>query len=109
MPVITQSPLASLVQGGLEAIGACPVDPSLRGAPDTPSESIEQIAAGLLMSMALREISTDLDLQAVAILGAACVLGLQVIGEIEPGTHRLNTALFALEDLLRRTAPEAKG
>lgn len=105
MPVTMQSPLALLVQNGLEAIGACPVDPALRGTPDTPSESIEQVAAGLLMAMAVREISQELDLQDVAVLGAACVIGLQALGEMEPGIHRLNRALFALEDLLRRTAP----
>lgn len=109
MTTITQSPLALLVQSGLEAIGACPVDPALRRASDTPSESIEQIAAGLLVAMGVGEITSELDLHAVALLGAACVVGLQAIGEMEPGIHQLNTALFALEDLLRRTAPATKG
>ncbi len=105
MNATTDSPLAMLVQSGLEAVGACPVDPALRGAPDTPSESVEQIAAGLLVAMGVGEIARDLDLHAVALLGAACVVGLQAIGEMEPGIHQLDAPLYALEDLLRRTAP----
>lgn len=105
MTTRTESPLAMLVQQGLEAVGACPVEPALRRRADTPSESVEQVAAGLLVAMGLGEVSTDLDLQSVALLGAACVVGLQAIGEMEPGIHRLDRAIYALEDLLRRTAP----
>lgn len=105
MRTATESPLAMLVQSGLEAVGACPVDPALRRVADTPSESVEQIAAGLLVAMGLGEVASDLDLHAVALLGAACVVGLQAIGEMEPGIHRLDAPLLALEDLLRRTAP----
>ncbi|MEO8539868.1 MAG: hypothetical protein ABI577_09030 [bacterium] len=105
MTTRTESPLAMLVQQGLESVGACPVDPALRRPADTPSETVEQLAAGLLVAMGLGEISSDLDLQAVALLGAACVAGLQAFGEMEPGIHRLDQAIFALEDLLRRTSP----
>lgn len=107
MRTTTGSPLSMLIQSGLEAVGACPVDPALRRAPDSPSESVEQIAAGLLVAMGLGEIARDLDLHAVALLGAACVVGLQAIGEMEPGIHQLDSAIFALENLLRRTAPDA--
>ena len=85
MTTTTGSPLSMLVQSGLEAVGACPAGPTFRLAPDTPSESVEQIAAGLLVAMGLGEVSRDLDLQAVALLGAACVAGLQAIVEMEPG------------------------
>ncbi len=105
MPVTTRSPLAMLVQSGLESIGPCPARSAFRDTPDTPAETVEQIAAALLMAMALREISDELDLQGVALLGTACVIGLQALGELEPGAHRLNAAIFAFEDLLRRTAP----
>ncbi len=105
MTTTTGSPLSMLVQSGLEAAGACPAGPTFRRAPDTPSESVEQIAAGLLVAMGLGEIGRDLDLHAVALLGGACVAGLQAIGEMEPGIHQLDSALFAFENLLRRTAP----
>ncbi len=108
MSTNTTSPLSMLVQNGLESIGACPVDPALRRAADTPSESVEQIAAGLLISMGLGEIATDLDLHAVSLLGAACVAGLQAIGEMEPGIHQLDSAIYALEDLLRRTGARSE-
>lgn len=107
MSTSTQSPLTMLVQSGLAAIGFCAVAPAERGAPDGPSQSIEQIAAGLLASMGIGEIAEDLDLKALALLGTAAVAGLQAIEMVEPGLHRLETALFALEDLLRRTAPGA--
>jgi hypothetical protein len=107
MSTRTQSPLSLLVQSGLGAIGFCAVAPAERGAPDAPSHSVEQIAAGLLVSMGIGEIAEDLDLKAIALLGAASVAGLQAIEMMEPGLHRLETALFALEDLLRRTAPGA--
>jgi len=66
---------------------------------------VEELAGGLLVAMGLGEIDDDLDLEAVALLGAATVAGLQVIGRLEPGRHRLDAALSSLEDLLRRTAP----
>ena len=106
MTTTTASPLSMLVQSGLASVGAFPTGPSLRRAPETPSESVEQIAAGLLVAMGLGEISRDLDLHAVALLGAACVAGLQAIGEMEPGIHQLDSVIFAFENLLRRTAPE---
>jgi hypothetical protein len=97
------SPLGMLVESALEALGACAVDPALRPPPDTPSETVEQIAAGLLVSMGMDEIATDLDLKAVALLGAATVAGLQRISQEEPSVHDLPSAVRALEDLLRRT------
>ena len=107
MPAALSSPLAQLVQQGLEAIGACDVPAALRLDPDSPSQTIEQLAGGLLVSMGLGEIAEDLDLKAIALLGAASVAGLQVISILEPGIHRLDSALLGLEDLLRRTAPVA--
>jgi hypothetical protein len=96
-----------LVQRGLEAIGARPGGPSVPGFAESPTESVDTLAAGLLAAMGMKEIAADLDLEAVSLLGAACVTGLQAFSEIEPGAHRLEQALFALEDLLRRTAPAA--
>ena len=101
----TQSPLAMLVCQGIEALGARGVNPSLRPPDSTPSQTVEQLAGGLLVAMGYREVAEDLDLEAVALLGAAAVAGLQRIGEVEPGIHKLEAALLALEDLLRRTAP----
>jgi hypothetical protein len=54
--------------------------------------------------MGLNEIADDLDLESVSLLGAASVVGLKVIGMAEPGVYRLEDAMYALEDLLRRTA-----
>lgn len=105
MATTLASPLAQLVQQGLEALGACEVPDALRRAADSPSETIEQLAGGLLAAMGLEEIADDLDLKGVALLGAASVAGLKAIELIEPGVHRLESALWALEDLLRRTAP----
>jgi hypothetical protein len=97
------SPLGLLIDSALEALGACAIDPSLRPPPDSPSETVEQIAAGLLVAMAHGEISDDLDLKAVSLLGAAAVAGLQRIDLEEPGVHDAASAIRALEDLLRRT------
>jgi hypothetical protein len=104
MPATAESPLSLLVGNALESLGACDVDPAMRPAPETPSETVEQIAAALLISMGLGEIAADLDLRAVALLGAAAVAGLQRIEEEDPGRHDSTAAILALEDLLRRTA-----
>ena len=99
----TTSPLDMLVESALAALGACEIDPALRPPDDSPSETVEQIAAGLLVSMGLGEVSDDLDLRAVALLGAAAVAGLQRIELEEPALHDTTSAIRALEDLLRRT------
>ena len=104
MPAATSSPLAMLVRQGLEALRACDASPMQRAAA-SPSETVEQLAGGLLVAMGYREIADDLDLEAIALLGTAAVAGLQRIAELEPGLHRVDDALCALEDLLRRTAP----
>jgi hypothetical protein len=105
MSTITSSPLAQLVQQALQAIGTCDARADALFQPPLPSATIEQLAGGLLVSMGLGEIAEDLDLRAIALLGAASVAGLQAIEMVEPGVHRLESALLALEDLLRRTAP----
>lgn len=98
------SPLDQLIRRGLAALDGCNIAGALqRGA--TPSEKVEELAGTLLVSMGLGEIADDLDLKAVALLSAASVVGLQLIEQVEPGIHRLESALYALEDLLRRTAP----
>jgi len=97
-----------LVQSGIEALGACAIDAARRPLAASPSETVHQIAGGLLVAMGYREVADDLDLEAVALLGAAAVAGLQRIAEFEPGLHRLDDALYAFEDLLRRTAPGAR-
>lgn len=99
------SPLSMLIHRGIAAARVEPGARPAHAALDTPSETVEQIAAGLLVAMGMREVASDLDLHAVALLGAACVVGLQAIGEMEPAIHRPEAALRALEDLLRRTAP----
>ena len=109
MPATAESPLSLLVGQGLEALGACTVGPALRPPPETPSENVEQIAAALLISMGMGEIACDLDLRAVALLGAAAVAGLQRIDAEEPGVHDTAAALRALEDLLRRSAERSAG
>jgi|GEM_PF-5273194 len=103
MGATATSPLELLVQSALEALGACTVDPALRPPAASPSGTVDQIAAGLLVSMGAGEISHDLDLRAVALLGAATVAGLQRIQAEEPGQHDSTAAVRALEDLLRRT------
>jgi hypothetical protein len=100
------SPLELLVRNGLQAIGARTNDPcdgseAARG----PSEMMERMAGGFLAAMGFKEIADDLDLHAITLLSAASIAGLQVISLVEPGVHQLETALYALEDLLRRTAP----
>ena len=103
MPAAIESPLALLVEQALAVLGSCDVDPALRPAPETPTETVEQIAGALLVSMAAGEVAADLDLKAVALLGAAAVAGLQRIALEEPGAHDTAAALRALEDLLRRS------
>ncbi len=100
------SPLGMLVRNGLQTIGACPRDANDETEAATgPSEMMERLGGGLLAAMGFGEIADDLDLHAITLLSAASIAGLQVISLVEPGVHRLESALFALEDLLRRTAP----
>ena len=108
MAMALRSPLAALVQSGLDAIGACPTG-GMPATPQSPKETIEQLAGGLLAAMGIGEIADDLDLRALAILGAASVAGIQALQAIEPGIERIESAIFALEDLLRRTAPGYAG
>ncbi len=104
MTTRTASPLAQLVQQGINAIGARLAFGDAQPDPEQPSRTVEQLAGGLLAAMGLNEIADDLDLESVSLLGAASVVGLKVIGMAEPGVYRLEDALYALEDLLRRTA-----
>jgi len=103
MPVTNASgPLAQLIGDARLAIGEC-----LVGGPRTgpsPQETIDQVAGGLLAAMGMGEIASDLDVRGVALLGVAAVAGLQKIGMQEPSITRLDSALYALEDLLRRSA-----
>lgn len=107
MTVATSSPLAMLVRQGLQALRACDTAPGHRLAA-SPSETVEQLAGGLLVAMGYKEIADDLDLEAIALLSTAAVAGLQRVIELEPNLHRVEDALLALEDLLRRTAPGAR-
>lgn len=103
MPVTNASgPLAQLFGDARLAIGEC-----LIGRPHTgpsPQETIDQVAGGLLAAMGMGEVACDLNVRGVAILGVAAVAGLQKIGIQEPSITGLDSALYALEDLLRRTA-----
>jgi len=94
-----------LVAQGRRSIGECLLAPGNPSVSADYRAKVEEFAGGLLVAMGLGEIDDDLDLEAVALLGAATVTGLQVIGRLEPGLHRLDAALTSLEDLLRRTAP----
>lgn len=105
MTTSTQSPLSLLVEQGVRAVGEFLVNPRQALESEAPSRALESLAGGLLVAMGVKEVSEDLDLEAVALLGVASVAGLKVIGKLEPGIHRLEDALYALEDLLRRTAP----
>lgn len=105
MTSATVSPLAMLVRQGLEALTRCSLEAGAAAPEVSPSATIEQLAGGLLVAMGYREIADDLDLEAIALLGTATVAGLQAIALVEPGLHRVEDALWALEDLLRRTAP----
>lgn len=101
----SQSPLGALIQRGLEAVGPRgpgPFDPQKSS---SLSEAVESFAGGLLAATGYREIADDLSLEAVALLGSATVAGLKVIQAAEPGLYKLEDALYAFEDLLRRTAP----
>lgn len=102
--VDTTGPLAQLMGEARNIIGECLVGGGLRGGP-SPQETIDQVAGGLLAAMGMGEIARDLDVRGVALLGVAVVAGLQKIGMQEPTVTRLDSALYALEDLLRRTAP----
>jgi len=104
MSTITTSPLAMLVRQGIEALRACDLGPA-EAAAQKPSETVEQLAGGLLAAMGFKEIADDLDLRAIALLGAGAVAGLQLIEKLEPTIYRVEDALYSLEDLLRRTAP----
>ena len=104
MTTRTASPLAQLVQQSITAIGSRLAFSGREPDPEPPSRTIDQLAGGLLAAMGLHEIADDLDLESISRLGAASVVGLKVIGMAEPGVYRLEDAMYALEDLLRRTA-----
>ena len=101
----SQSPLSMLVQKSLEALAARTSDSFQPQAAQSFGQTFESIAGGLLVSMGYREIAEDISLEAVALLGAATVAGLKVVQAAEPGLSKLEDALYAFEDLLRRTAP----
>lgn len=99
------SPLEILIRDGLAALGV-----NHRTSPElavdaSTSDAVERFAVGILAAMGLKEVAEDLDLNGIALLGAASVAGLKAIEVVEPGLHRLEDAIYALEDLLRRTAP----
>ena len=98
----TAGPLAQLFHEARLAVGECLVGGAGRG--PSPQEAMDQVAGGLLAAMGLGEVARDLDVRGVALLGVAAVAGLQKIGIQEPAITRLDSALGALEDLLRRTA-----
>ena len=105
MPSSIESPGRSVLGQALAAAATLPVPGADGSLPrEGAGASTERIAAGLLISMALGEIAPDLDLKAVALLGAASAAGLARIASEEPGLHDTAAAMRALEDLLHRTA-----
>lgn len=102
----TASPLSQLIEQGIQAIGERLVAGGSAVDAEPVSRSVERLAGGLLAAMGMHEVADDLDLEAVSLLGAASMAGLKVIGMAEPGVYRLEDALHALEDLLRRTAEQ---
>lgn len=101
--VDTAGPLSQLMVGARTAVGEWLVGGG-RPMSCSPQDSIDQVAGGLLAAMGMGEIASDLDVRSVALLGVATIAGLQRIGTQEPGITGLDSALVALEDLLRRTA-----
>jgi hypothetical protein len=99
----TASPLASLLREARSAIGENLVAGFSRPG-RTPAERIDHAAGALLAAMGLREIADDLSVRGVALLNVAVVTGLQRIAFDDPTLRDLDSALNALEDLLRRSA-----
>lgn len=106
MRTVTASPLSQLIEQGIQAIGERLISGGSAIDAEPVSSSVERLAGGLLAAMGMHEVADDLDLEAVSLLGAASLAGLKVIGMAEPGVYRLEDALHALEDLLRRTAEQ---
>ncbi len=105
MPAVdTSSPLSLLVHEARTVIGECLIGRANDHPAPTVQETMDHIAGGLLASMGLGEVAQDVDVRGVALLSVAAVAGLQKIGISEPSVTGLDSALYALEDLLRRTA-----
>ncbi len=104
MPAVdTSSPLSLLVHEARTVVGECLIGRANANGPSV-QETMDHIAGGLLASMGLGEVAQDVDVRGVALLSVAAVAGLQKIGITEPSVTGLDSALYALEDLLRRTA-----
>ena len=100
------SPLCLLVKEARATVGERLVGGPARTA--TPGETMDHLAGALLAAMGLGEVSDELDVRGVALMGAALVVGLERLGLEAPEIGDLGSAFYAFEDLLRRTAP-AKG
>jgi hypothetical protein len=102
-----QSPLASLIEQGLSAARGRGFETSVSR--ETAQEAFGAILGGLKAAVRYGEVNSALDLEGLALLGAAALTGLRSIEEEAPGVFAIERAVQALADLIRRTAPEATG
>lgn len=100
----TTSPLRLLVREARATVGERLVGAPAAGAM-THGETMDHLAGGILAAMGLGEVSAELDVRGVALMGTALVAGLERIGHEAPAIGDLGAAFFAFEDLLRRTSP----
>ena len=101
------SPLETILEEGLQAIRNCEIDPesALAGA----QQAVGAILGAAKAAVRYGEVNAALDLEGLAVLGAATFAGLRRLEEEAPGMFAIERAVRTLTDLIRRTAPQATG
>jgi hypothetical protein len=101
------SPLASILEEGLKAMRTCSIEPgSTLG---TAQDTVSAILGVAKSAVRYGEVNAGLDLEGLAVLGAATFAGLRRLEADAPGVFALERAVRTLADLIRRAAPAATG
>jgi hypothetical protein len=101
------SPLASILEEGLKAIRTCGIEPG--SALGSAQETVSAVFGAAKSAVRYGEVNAALDLEGLAVLGAATLAGLRRLEDEAPGVFAIERAVRTLADLIRRTAPAATG
>ena len=101
------SPLETILEEGLQALRShdLDLDSALGGA----QEAVVAIFGAAKAAVRYGEVNASLDLEGLAVLGAATFAGLRRLEEEAPGVFAIERAVRTLTDVIRRTAPQATG
>lgn len=101
------SPLEAILEEGLQALRSRDID--LESALGGAQEAVGAIFGAAKAAVRYGEVNAALDLEGLAVLGAATFAGLRRLEEEAPGVFAIERAVRTLTDLIRRTAPQATG